>query len=430
MPGAGGLADETLLAVLCRSGELGGEVSDTEWGRFVEAAHNHGVAPLLYKRLLHGGVSVPKPVLEQLRQWYLVNAARNTLLYQALGRVLQAFQQAAIPVLPLKGAHLAALVYGDVASRKMGDLDLLVRKSELPRAASKLLEMGYTNEINGDAESIAAWCAKHPDRHHLPIFHKLPDTRIELHWSLLDPPHPVELADPWSRARPAIIAGVEAMVLAPEDLLLHLCLHAEHHHFRQGIRPLCDIAEVVHRWGDKLDWAYVQAQADRWRAGRCVYLGLWLSRELLRSPVPEAILRGLQPQDFKVASVLAREIVLSGTEELDGEERAALAPWSLQISQPGRGRFGGWRWFWNMMFPSREHMAGYMQRRHGLSLSGLRRYSCYITRAIDVLVRMGRFWLHCGRKAIEGVRELRKTARLRKWLRTREPEEHSCSCKS
>ena len=73
------------------------------------------------------------------------------------------------------------------------------------------------------------------------------DIHLEIHWHIDRSSHPftIDLDGMWERALPAIIAEVEALVLSPEDLLLHLCLHTCKHKLTGGLRPFCDIAETI-----------------------------------------------------------------------------------------------------------------------------------------------------------------------------------------
>ena len=112
----------------------------------------HDVAPLLYERLANDAspANVPGDVLQRLREIYLMTGARNALLYRELGPVLQALQHDNIPVIVLKGAHLAALVYRHIALRPMSDIDLLVHRSDLERAVAKLHDLGFTGPLAGE----------------------------------------------------------------------------------------------------------------------------------------------------------------------------------------------------------------------------------------------------------------------------------------
>ena len=217
------------------------QFGESQWQALVNAAARHGLRPLLYERLAtpSDSLKIPEAVLRELRESYLKNGLRNQLLYRDLARVLGELREDGIPVIVLKGAHLAALVYPRMALRVMGDIDLLVKRADLKQAASRLRQLGYAFETEVDIE---AFLTGFPPPMHLPPLFKPPHPRIELHWRI-DPAQPLqEELDLWQRARPARLAGVDTLVLAPEDLVLHLCLHGGSHHLLElGLRPLCDL---------------------------------------------------------------------------------------------------------------------------------------------------------------------------------------------
>ena len=62
-----------------------------------------------------------------MRSIYYNSAARNMRLYKQLENFLDKFATEKIPVIMLKGAHLAWTVYPNMALRPMADVDLLVR---------------------------------------------------------------------------------------------------------------------------------------------------------------------------------------------------------------------------------------------------------------------------------------------------------------
>ena len=101
----------------------------------------------------------------------------------------------------------------------------------------------------------------------------------------------------WRRARPITVGWAQALILAPEDLLLHLAIHnAAHHDFTNfGIRPLCDIQEVLRRYNGEIDWAMTCQRAHEWRAAKYLYFMLTLSQQLLGIEVPEEAMLHLRP---------------------------------------------------------------------------------------------------------------------------------------
>lgn len=313
--------------------------SASDWQAIVQASLRHGVTPLLYRRLQARapGTALPASALATLRGVYLQSAAANVRLYHELGKLLGALRQAGIPVIALKGAHLAELVYANIALRPMSDVDLLVREGDLQLAARTLAAAGYAS----DSASVVRQA-------HLPPFCKPGEASVEVHWTITLPTDPfrIDVDGLWDRARPARIAGVDLLVLSPEDLLLHVCLHAAFlHHFEGGLRPFCDISALLSRFGPELDWGAVGLRARQWGARNCVYLTLRLARGLVRASVPDVVLSALEPTDLSAGFVTwARERILleedhttpAGTalERLSGARRLSQLTTVLKIAFP------------------------------------------------------------------------------------------------
>ena len=364
----------------------GGQLLESDWQGVAVSAFTHGLRPLLYERLTSDTSKrkVPDTVLEPLRDAFLVNSLRNTLLYRDLGKVLAGFRQKGIAVIVLKGAHLAQLVYQTKAGRQMADIDLLVKPADLSAATLTLLENGYAFEI--EPHDIEGWRKEHPGSHHLPSFVKPPRPRVELHWAISPPPNPAEVPNVWEQACRASIAGVEARVLSPEDLLIHLCLHSRLHRFGQGLRPVCDLAIAIRHYQRELDWNKLLRRAKAWRAKQCVYLGLWLGKKLMAAPVPERVLTALLPNGLEAHwAALAVETVLSGA-DVPSETEYALRLMDPRLRWGGMAsRSGKVRFLLRKMFPPREHMSRYMGEKHALPLGPWRNYTSYVTRALDLL---------------------------------------------
>jgi hypothetical protein len=413
-------SDQRLLDCLCSApdpvskAQLA-ELAELDWNRVVASATKHGVRPLLYERLasVASAAGIPDTVLTLLRESFLVNGLRNVLLYQDLGEVLEGFQQESIPVIVLKGAHLAHLVYETIASRQMADIDLLVKPSDLPKAAARLIKLGYACEIG--VRGIPAWHEMHPGLHHLPSFAKPAHPRIEIHWTIPHLRDPGEIAGCWQRARPALIAGIETWVLSPEDLVVHICLHSRLHRFSQGLRPLWDLSQTIRHHQKEIDWGEVHSCARAWQAERCVHLGLWLAKKLMHAPVPESVLKRLQADDFDFDwAALAQEIVLAG-EDVPSETNYAMRLAEVCLTwRRSRSYSDKLGLLLREMFPSRSHMKQYLDQKHSLPLNPIRASTCHLTRAIDILgmcARAAKDWASEGRSS-----EWRRRLRWNRWL--------------
>lgn len=385
------------------------------WGEVVEIAAGHGVAPLLFRRLKESDALalVPADSRERLRLFYFVSAERNARLHRALRSVLQCLCSAGIPVIVLKGAHLAEAVYGEGALRPMCDVDLMVQKADLPRAHSALLDLGGVVGYKSRGTAVGV---RHEDiewlcrrRHHLPplVVHGLV---VEIHWNIVSPTEPVSLdaAGLWSRSQPAKMAGVDVLALAPEDLLLDLCWHATVvHGLEIGLRPFCDIALAIGRFRSRIDWAQVEERAREWGASRSVGLTLHLARSMLGAGVPDDVLQWLVPGgiDQRILDT-AREFVLT---------RTAYDPVVPLFHQMGaRSLRDKVKLSWERVFVSRRELAAMYPASRGS-----RYFLFYYARRLRDVVQTYRF--NTRQRSLMRSRGRSRNESLADWLESREP---------
>lgn len=417
-------AGELLLYYLGLEGgeSVGQPASPPEWDRLVERSIRYNVAPLLYRRLKALGSSpdpvpgnsntdaVPGSVLQRLRESYLQNALKNMRLYHELANTVRILHSEGIPVIVLKGAHLARIVYGNIALRRMCDLDLLVRKGDLPGTVERLLKAGYRPSKPFEIEDLCA------TRHHLPQLVKEGAAPIEIHWTIHIPgsPFTVDVDGLWNRARPVIINDVQMMVLSPEDLILHLCLHATQHIFDIGLRPLLDLSETMRRYRGELDWEQLRLRSHQWRMSRPFYLMMYLLRELSGKAVPEELMILLEPDHFDtrfVAGCKAHIIM-----RLNGSGGPALTPDLAQFWKSGSFH-DKLILFLEKIFPSRQRLAKYYHLKPDSSLI----YLYYPVHLKYLLMRYSRtMWrlLHHDKEAVTLAGKENSQVVLKDWLKS------------
>jgi hypothetical protein len=253
-----------------------------DWGLTFTQAKNEGVAPLLYWKMrgLDLGALAKTPsaatklnwLFERCQEVYFQTLANNTLLYQELTSILNAFQQAGIPLVVLKGAALAITVYDDIGLRPMGDLDLLVQPSHLERAISLFKHLGY--QIQRIAYHVALE----------PIDKNKKSRLIELHWSL--PPDPINhkiysLSGLWSELVShefELPTNVYGQTLSPVLSYLYLIAHSVYQHGLMSIRLIwyhdLSVIRIMHAddmKSSKLDsmakmlgWHHALVIVDNW----------------------------------------------------------------------------------------------------------------------------------------------------------------------
>ena len=115
-----------------------------DWDFFMELVERHGVVSPVYRRLkCFADNNIPKPVLLHLRERYQQNVQQVLVKTSELVRILKRLEQNGISILPLKGPVVSMQAHGDLGSRHVGDLDILVPPDQVLKAEAILLQVGY-----------------------------------------------------------------------------------------------------------------------------------------------------------------------------------------------------------------------------------------------------------------------------------------------
>ena len=91
------------------------------------------------------------------------------------------------------------------------------------------------------------------------------------------------------------LTGAEVASLAPEDLLLILCVHGTKHYWEQ-LKWTCDITELINAYRQKLDWNRILDRARRLGGERMLLLGLFLAHHLVGAGLNEKILERIEDE--------------------------------------------------------------------------------------------------------------------------------------
>ncbi|HEY6262137.1 MAG TPA: nucleotidyltransferase family protein [Nitrospiraceae bacterium] len=301
-----------------------------EWGIVLDLARYHGVGPLLCRNLstLCSDL-VPAESLTRLRQRTHAGALLNRVLAQELVVLCEAFAAHGVPVIPIKGPTLAASVYGDLTLREFSDLDLLVPKDSIAEAQPVLLAQGYERADPSSDGPYHVFLKKHTL------------CRVDLQSVMQSEHFMFQLDRPefWQRRTAVQFANKTVQGLAPEDLLIVLCVHGSKHAW-EALKWVCDVAELLRTY-DHLDWNQVFSSASRWRCRRLVYMGLSLAHRVLDAPLPEAVLaRIYADSDVQMFSHRMPSSLLADRLAGVGEAQAVALHFSLKDSWWERWRFG------------------------------------------------------------------------------------------
>ena len=262
------------------------------WAPILDDAVRHGLIPLLSRWLKTADLGSPLPprLAERLDADVLGTAARNLLLSAELAGILRAFEDERLPCVPVRGPALAEQLYGDVTARPMGDLDLLVRRDDLARAAAALERLGFRrlDRRPGFAELFSYTLVFVKERHGWIV--------VEPHWTIAYPPFAdgVDMAAVWQRCARGRVVGVETWRLGREDLLLHLGLHLMHPDDGAPLLWFYELDRLLRAERGRVDWSRFVATAETAGVECLLADGLGQVKTLFGTPIPEDVLRRLR----------------------------------------------------------------------------------------------------------------------------------------
>ena len=342
------------------------------WTTIVSEASRHRIGPLLYSKIQQAETEsiVPTDVVQKLREKYLANAYRNTVLFHQLSELLACLNNQDIPVILLKGAHLAEFVYKDISLRPMSDLDILVKEAHLSQAVQIAFKAGYQffyDKKTAKEKNNRDYCydVLKYYKHFQPLVHPETKCLLEIHCFITEvgSPFQIPVSALWEHAQPATLNGNTVFLLSPEDLIIHLCLHAAYDHlFDFGLGSLYDISKTIKYYGKSINWIEIRRRSAQWRTYRSLVLALYFTKKWLGTDIPEEIF-----ENFCVDKMvqIAEERIFKTSETI-----APLHPHYIQWRNR-KGIRDKIRYVLGVLFPSRDFMANrYLQPKHSRILFG------------------------------------------------------------
>ena len=249
--------------------------NDLNWNFVLRVLLDNRMSGLAHWRLNKAGVVIPE--LAELEAHYRSNQFRNTIFLDEAARILRAFSQADVPVLPTKG-----ILWIDsacpVGARKMGDIDLLVPRGHHQRAIEVMQTIGYVtghkshaSEL-GQKDSVDLFLVK--GTHCVPVdvsrrfLHKADDHGTNM-----------SLEAVFQRAHARTLAGVETKELDVIDQLIHTAAHVVLHHELRFLPGIVDVCALIQR-SPGFDWTALEQRAKECGMWRPTLCALGLAQEL------------------------------------------------------------------------------------------------------------------------------------------------------
>ena len=217
----------------------------------VAVASGHLVSPALGWTLASSEAPDDPLIAYFVASWEL-NRARNETILEGFERALAHLAAHGVAPVVMKGAAvLLRGVYPDIGARFVGDLDLLIAERDMPRALDALADAGFVAE---DGPTLR-W------HHHLPaMIHPGSGVGIEPHRR---PLFRTRIVTNDGLRRDAGLmsssAGDAYLAPSPTEMVAQLIAHsqigdANHHRAAVSLRYALDLARLVRRSGERIDW--------------------------------------------------------------------------------------------------------------------------------------------------------------------------------
>ena len=273
--------EELLLRAAILDGEEAIDALE-KWQGSVDIEHiSYGsfrLLPLLYRNAERMGSTLRHEdiVADVYRRSWGVNA----ILLDRAGRALEGLAAENIDTMLLKGAALTLKYYGDRGVRPLGDVDILVRRVDAPKAFEVLKDLGWQHPKT-QLFLDSGWAAsmRHPN-----------GGAVDLHWNpRADFVTPTAARPFWETAGEAELGGVNTAVQGPADLLLHVVCHGLA--AGGGIRWVADALKVMQEVPD-LDWGRFIDQTKEQHVTLRALTGLTYLADGFDAEIPETALDG------------------------------------------------------------------------------------------------------------------------------------------
>ncbi len=303
------------------------------WKLLLELADRHGTQPLLYQFLVQVKESIPREEIPRLEQRHQINLHKALLLSRELIRIVDYLTELGIEVMPYKGLALAELIYGDIALRQSGDIDLLIRPQDFPRIRAAAREIGYSPQLALSKSEEEAYLKSGYEC----AFDGTPGPNmLEVQWAIQPRFYAMDfdMDGLFQRAVTVRVAGHPMRTPSPEDLLLVLSAHAAKHVWGRLIW-LCDIARIMSL--PTLDWNWIGSQARTLGIVRIVHISMLLANRLLGASIPAAA-QQLIREDAETASLVDAIQTYIGAESVFNVESPAYFRLMMRLRERSADR--------------------------------------------------------------------------------------------
>jgi hypothetical protein len=330
-----GNAPAKLVAAISDPARLG-ELDAKAWEALLSCARRNGVLAYLASRAEMRGVAgdLPPFARDALTSARLSAARIGQLALWELDRVRRVLRPAGVTVVALKGVAYLLRGLPHASTRRMSDIDVMVRRERLADAEQALRTAGWS----------FATADSYDEQYYRKWSHELPPLQfpgrllaVDVHHTICPPasrlrPDPAAM---WAMAEPAAREGV--YLLCPEDSVLHAAVHLFFDSdFDSRFREVIDLHELVTAFAERNGfWGRLVGRARELGLERPLFYALRGLVDVIATPVPREVLE--ETSSFGPAPPVAawmRKTLATVLAPVDPEPwppRHALKLWLLYV---------------------------------------------------------------------------------------------------
>jgi hypothetical protein len=299
-----------LLVHLCRKG-LSNEsqpisihsLEKADWPQIFKLAHIHRVRPLVNHGLVNSEVRrfVPQTVLKKFKEAHVQRNSINMRHAMELKPIIKLLAEKGVKPILYKGLILGQYAYDNISLREISDIDMLIDLKDFSIVEELILSRNYVPTVEM-TDSFRPIYFKQNSEYNFDLYEEGKRVcHIEPHWRIGAPRWQTDFGykDILPLTKPANFLGETINQLTPEGLLITTSLHHGGEELWKKLKHICDIAAILLRSKDEINWQNLFAKTDELKVTNIVLLGIALSVRLFASPVPEEVRQIIQTSKIR-----------------------------------------------------------------------------------------------------------------------------------
>jgi len=262
------------------------EDKEINWDYLFSSAYMHGVFPLIYKTLKYSE-KFPDKQREIAKSINFNISRENMLISGEMFKILKILKSHDIQAIVIKGPVLSHIIHKDITTRQYGDLDILVKTSQMYKTVKILQDNEYKSQYDIEFLKNKVLLKVGKD---FPVIHQKNNVLIELHWRLFTSRYIKKNSiDLFSESNINCIINKHSVeTLEINTMLIYLLMHGSKHYWER-IEWIVDIDRVVREYEKEINWVSLIRMAVDMDIEFMFYLGLGVSQELFKTPLEPSI---------------------------------------------------------------------------------------------------------------------------------------------